>query len=135
MRSIKRFSVASWPAFSILLLTLWSSGPAFAAVDQIQGDCAGTIQGQALNCTANSVELAQVTVVSIDGIPVSSNPSCIAGTLIDVVVQLGLEGSGNSDAFDLGVFLALDGLDPAIPASAGGSQSCDIQTLESTPPP
>jgi len=135
MRSIKRFSVASWPVISILLLTLWSSGSAFAAVDQIQGDCAATILGGALNCTANSVELAEVIVVSVDGQPVSGSPSCIAGTIIDVVVELGLEGSGNSDAYDLGVFLSLDGLDPTIPAGSGGSQLCDVQTLESSPPP
>jgi len=136
MRSVKRFSVASWSALStLLLLTAWSTGPAFAAVDQILGDCAGTISGQELNCTSNSIELAEVNVISIDGIPVGSNASCIAGTSIDVVVQLGLEGSGNADAYDLGVFLALDGLNPAIPASSGGSQSCDVQTLESSPPP
>ena len=135
MRSIRRFSVASWPTFSIFLLTLWSSGSALAAVDQIQGDCAATIKGDSLNCTSNSVELAVVNVLSIDGVPVSGGASCIAGTVIDVVVQLGLEGSGNSDAFDLGVFLALDGLRPTIPADAGGSQLCDIQTLESFPSP
>ena len=72
-------------------LSLWSFS-AIAVVDQIQGDCAATIQGQSLNCTSNSVELALVTVISIDGIPVNSNPSCIAGTTIDVVVQLGLDG-------------------------------------------
>jgi len=64
MRSVKRFSVASWSALStLLLLTAWSTGPAFAAVDQILGDCAGTISGQELNCTSNSIELAEVNVI------------------------------------------------------------------------
>ena len=93
MQSVKRFSVASWSALStLLLLTAMSAGPAFAAVDQIQGDCAGTILGGPLNCTANSVNLAEVIVVSVDGQPVSGSPSCIAGTTIDVVVELGIEG-------------------------------------------
>jgi len=136
MQSVKRFSVASWSVFSTLLfLIAMSAGPAFAAVDQIQSTCAATILGGALNCTANSVELAEVKVISVDGQPVSGSPSCIAGTTIDVVVELGLEGSGNSDAYDLGVFLVLDGLDPTIPAGSGGSQLCDVQTLESSPPP
>lgn len=136
MQSVKCSSVASWSVLStLLLLTAIFTSPAFAAVDQIQSDCAATILGGPLNCTANSVKLAEVIVISVDGQPVSVSPSCIAGTTIDVVVELGLEGSGNSDAYDLGVFLALDGLDPTIPAGSGGAQICDVQTLESTPWP
>jgi hypothetical protein len=130
-----RFSLNRLFVFTVLASVFSWSGSAMAVVDQIQGTCPATIIGGPLNCTANSVELAQVTVLSIDGQPIGANPSCVAGTTIDVVVELGLEGSGNADAFDLGVFLALDGLDPTIPVSSGGSQSCDVQTLEIFPPP
>jgi len=116
-------SVSPWP------------GSALAAVDQIQGACPATLLGGRLNCTTTSVKLAQVTVLEINGKPVGANPSCVAGSTIDVVVELGLEGAGNSDAFDLGVFLALDGLDATVPAASGGSQSCDVQTLEDVPSP
>ena len=81
-----------------------------------------------LNCTANDVEVARVTVLN-------NVTTCVAGQPVSLDLRAFLHVNAQ-DRHDLGIFLAKDGRSPIIPSSAtGGSASCAVFGLPQSPAP
>ena len=88
--------------------------------------CAASRAGSSLNCTANDVSIASVTVTN--GVV-----SCTAGQMVTLDLSLNVQ-SNASTRYDIGVFLASDGKDPSVLPGSGGSTSCNVSALPTTAP-
>ncbi|MDP3048379.1 MAG: ubiquitin-activating E1 FCCH domain-containing protein, partial [Thermodesulfovibrionales bacterium] len=89
--------------------------------------CAGSRYGSKLGCTANDVSITNITIVT----PLTS---CIGGE--DIIVDLDLTiNVGGPARYDIGIFIANDGLNPQIIPANGGSGSCSVAILPFTPNP
>ena len=89
--------------------------------------CAADRTGTDLGCTANDIAIASVTVNN--GIT-----SCVAGTSVTLDLSLTMVLNATK-RFDVGVFIARDAKSPIIQAASGGSASCSVFGLPTTPPP
>ena len=89
--------------------------------------CAADRAGKDLGCTSNDVDIAEVVVNN--GVT-----SCVAGTSVTLDLSLVLVLNA-SKRFDVGTFVALDGKSPIIRADEGGSASCAVLGLPTSPPP
>ena len=114
---------------SFLLLAVVSGMAAMPADGQpFPADmCAADRTGSDLGCTANDIDIAAVTVNN--GVT-----SCVAGTSVTLDLSVNLQLNANQ-RYDIGVFVALDGKSPIIRSSAGGSASCAVFGLPTSPPP
>jgi len=80
-----------------------------------------------LNCTANDIEIASVTVNN--GVT-----TCRAGDPVTLDLTLHMHVNAQ-DRHDIGVFLAKDGKSPMVPSASGGSASCAVFGVPFTPVP
>ncbi len=113
-----------------LLLALLSGvalAPAADAQPFPANTCAADRRGSDLGCTANDINIGSITVNN--GVT-----SCDAGTSVTLDLSLNLLLNANN-RYDVGAFIALDGKSPIIRASAGGSASCSVVGLPTSPPP
>ena len=80
-----------------------------------------------LNCTANDIEIATFEV--LNGVT-----ECTAGETVtlDLVAHLHVNAQ---DRHDVGLFLALDGKPPILPAASGGSANCVVVGVPMSPVP
>lgn len=114
---------------SSLLLVLVNALAVLPAVGQpFPADmCAADRSGGDLGCTANDVDIATVTVNN--GVT-----SCVAGTQVTLDLSVNLQLNANQ-RYDLGVFVARDAKSPVIRSAGGGSASCAVFGLPTSPPP
>ena len=89
--------------------------------------CAADRTGSDLGCTANDIDIAAVTVNN--GVT-----SCVAGASVTLDLSVNLQLNANQ-RYDIGVFVARDGESPIIRSNAGGSASCSVFGLPTSPPP
>ncbi len=118
-------SLGSW-----LLLALVSGvalAPAAGGQPFPDNMCAADRSGSDLGCTANDIDIATVRVNN--GVT-----SCEAGTSVTLDLSLNLRSNANT-RYDIGIFVALDGKSPIIRSNAGGSASCSVFGLPTSPPP
>jgi len=129
MRSVSRYSVATWSALSFfLLLTVWSL---MAAQDALICP-ADRINSNGNICTASDVSLAAAAVaVSQTGL------TCLPGETIDVAIA-GTVNLRKGDRFDIGVWVSTDGKSMKLRGGSGagipdegGAQSCEVLPLPS----
>jgi len=120
-------SRALLPRLLLALLSALALAPAADAQPFPADMCAADRSGSDLGCTADDVDIASVTVNN--GIT-----SCVAGTSVtlDISVNLLLNASRR---YDVGVFVARDGKSTIIRSNAGGSASCAVFGLPTSPPP
>jgi uncharacterized repeat protein (TIGR01451 family) len=89
--------------------------------------CPGDRFGSDVNCTANDVQITQITVAP------GSPSTCEGGT--SIVLDLNVTVNfGSPTRHDVGIFLSQDGLDPQLvsprtTAGGTGSQSCKVSVL------
>lgn len=88
--------------------------------------CIGDRSGN-LNCTANDIEIASVTVNN-------NVTTCRAGDPVTIDLTANLHVNAQN-RHDVGIFLALDGRSPLTPSSAGGSASCKVSGIPMSPTP
>ena len=79
-----------------------------------------------LNCTAKDVQLTNLQVVG-------GLSSCVGGTIITVDLNVTVN-FGSSNRYDVGIFIAQDGLDPQIGSGNGGSTVCTVNILPTGSP-
>jgi len=91
-------------------------------------ECAGSRYGEDLLCTAGDVSITGIAART------GSPTSCVGGESIilnlDVTVNV-----GGPARWDVGIFLANDGLNPKDTPASGGSNSCSVAILPFTPDP
>lgn len=89
--------------------------------------CSADRAGSHLNCTANDVQIAAITV--------NSGPSsCLAGETVTLDLSVGVLLNAQN-RHDIGLFLAKDGKSVIPPSSAGGSANCGVFGVPMSPPP
>jgi hypothetical protein len=88
--------------------------------------CAGARFGSALNCTANDVQITEMTVLS-------GPPSCTGGGNVTLDLSLTVN-FGSPNRWDVGIFISNDGLDPQLTVAGGGATSCSVAVLPNTSP-
>jgi len=108
------------------VVLLWMAVYAPMAFGFGVNQCAASRAGSSLNCTANDVSIASVTVTN--GVV-----ECTAGQMVTLNLSLNVQ-SNASTRYDIGVFLASDGKDPSVLPGSGGSTSCNVSALPTTPP-
>lgn len=89
--------------------------------------CAADRGISSLNCTANDIEIASVTVNN-------AVTTCRAGDPVTLDLTANLHVNA-SNRHDIGIFLARDGKSPDVPAASGGSSLCYVFGLPATPNP
>jgi len=85
--------------------------------------CAGSRFGGDLGCTANDVQITNISVVG-------GLASCEGGSTITVDLAITVN-SGSPNRYDVGVFISNDGTDPQLASAA----SCTVGILPTTDPP
>jgi hypothetical protein len=91
--------------------------------------CAATKAGSDLGCTANDTSIALVNTAG-------GQPTCIAAQTTTVDLQLSAQLQTTATVrHSLGIFIALDGKDPAVTVASGGSAACDVFGVPTTPTP
>jgi len=132
MRSVSRFSVATWSTLScFLLLTALSTSTVMAAQDALICP-ADRINSNGNICTAADVSLAAAAVaVSQTGL------TCAPGETIDVAIA-GTVNLRKGDRFDIGVWVSTDGKPMDVRGGSGagipdegGAQNCEVLPLPS----
>jgi hypothetical protein len=108
---------------AVLLATLFAP---LAASAFPPNQCAGTRFGSTLNCTANDVSITNMAVIS-------GPATCTGGSSVTLDLQLTVN-FGSPSRWDIGIFISNDGLDPQVPASSGGAQSCSVAVLPNASP-
>jgi uncharacterized repeat protein (TIGR01451 family) len=88
--------------------------------------CAGDRFGSNLVCTANDVQITEMTVTN-------GPASCTGGELISLDLALTVN-FGSPNRYDVGIFLANDGLDPQLTVANGGATSCTVSILPNSSP-
>ena len=88
--------------------------------------CAGTRFGSALNCTANDVQITEMTVLS-------GPPACTGGGSVTLDLSL-IVNFGSPNRWDVGIFISNDGLDPQLTVADGGATSCSVAVLPNGSP-
>ncbi|HET9653277.1 MAG TPA: hypothetical protein VFP36_13840, partial [Usitatibacter sp.] len=118
--AISRFiaSVAALAA-TLLFVPLSLAQPWSAAA------CAGDRSSAGLQCTANDISVAQLT---------TDATQCIAGDTVTLNFTASLS-SNAGDRHDIGIFISQDGKSPIVPSAGGGSASCAVYDLPTTPLP
>jgi hypothetical protein len=112
----------------LLLLLIAGMAPLPAGSQPFPADmCAADRRSSDLGCTANDVDIAAVMVNN--GVT-----SCVAGTQVTLDLSLNLRLNANQ-RYDIGVFVALDGKSPIVRSTAGGSASCAVTGIPTSPPP
>jgi len=101
-----------------------NTAPVYATNVQCIGS---TNPGGALgSCTANDLSIALVN---------NSSVTCTAGVDPVATLQLNAQLQSSSNVrHNVGIYIALDGLDPSTPSSSGGSASCDAFSTPITSP-
>ncbi len=89
-------------------------------------ECAGERFGSDLNCTANDVQITEMVVTS-------GQTSCIGGRPITLDLAVSVD-FGSPNRWDVGIFLANDGLDPRRTVANGGATSCTVSILPNASP-
>ncbi len=88
--------------------------------------CAGDRFGADLICSANDVQITEMTVTN-------GPPVCVGGS--SVTLDLGLTiNFGSPNRWDVGIFISNDGLDPMLTAANGGATSCSVAVLPNAAP-
>ncbi len=90
--------------------------------------CAGTRDGNTLNCTAK-----EFTVNAVVQNAPGSLPTCTIGGSAEIDVIVGLTGT-NTDRQDVGLFVGQSGNDPGV-TTAGPNNLCSVATFPTTPAP
>jgi uncharacterized repeat protein (TIGR01451 family) len=90
--------------------------------------CAGTRDGNTLNCTAK-----EFTVNAVVQNAPGSLPTCTIGGSAEIDVIVGLTGT-NTDRQDVGLFVGQSGNDPGV-TTAGPNNLCSVATFPTTPVP
>jgi uncharacterized repeat protein (TIGR01451 family) len=90
--------------------------------------CAGTRDGNTLNCTAK-----EFTVNAVVQNAPGSLPTCTIGGSAEIDVIVGLTGT-NTDRQDIGLFVGQSGNDPGV-TTAGPNNLCSVATFPTTPAP
>jgi len=88
--------------------------------------CAAGRISQNLNCTANDIKIASIIV--------NNTTSCVAGTTVALDLTLQLQVNAQA-RYNIGVFIANDGLSPIVKTASGGSNSCFATSSGFSPPP
>lgn len=78
--------------------------------------------GSNLNCTANDVSITGIAIVP------GGPTSCVGGETLTLDLDVTLNFAQPS-RYDIGIFLASDGKDPAVTSANGGSASCKVSVL------
>lgn len=89
--------------------------------------CAATRYGADLGCTSADVGLTNIAIAP------GSITSCVSGTPVVLNLDLTLNFS-SPDRYDVGIFIANDGKLPTLLPANGGSGSCSVDVLPTTPP-
>ena len=89
--------------------------------------CAAARSGSDLGCTADDIRIATVKVNN--GVS-----SCVAGTSVTLDLSVSLQLNA-SQRYDIGVFIARDGKSPIRLSNDGGSASCSVFGLPTSPAP
>jgi hypothetical protein len=115
-----------------LLLALLAPSASFAQssnvppIYNIDQTCVGSVQS--LGCTANDVSVALVNNAGM--------VTCVAGASPTATLDLSAQWQSTAtERYNLGVWIATDGKDPAVAAGSGGSSHCDIFGTPITPAP
>ena len=98
--------------------TAYSFGLTQCAADRNNGD---------LGCTAQDVRITGISTVP------GGPTACVGGGSITLDLDVTLNFA-KPDRYDIGVFLATDGKDPAVTSANGGSASCNVSILPVTAP-
>jgi hypothetical protein len=88
--------------------------------------CAAGRISQNLNCTANDIKIASIAV--------NNASSCVAGTTVALDLTLQLQVTAQA-RYNIGVFIANDGLSPIVKTASGGANSCFVTSSGFAPPP
>jgi len=90
-------------------------------------DCAATRFGGDLGCTANDVNITNISLA-----PTVSQTSCVSGT--PVILDLDMTVNfASPDRWDVGIFIANDGKLPSLLPANGGASSCSVAVLPIVP--
>lgn len=89
--------------------------------------CAADRLASPLNCTANDIEIASVTINN--GVTV-----CRSGDPLTLDLTLHMHVNAQ-DRHDIGVFIARDGKPVQLPSASGGSASCSVFPVPFSPAP
>jgi hypothetical protein len=119
MRRSRRILAASLLAAAALLRATPSA--AFPPAD-----CAGERFGADLNCTANDVQITEMTV--------TNGPSFCSGggtVTLDLLLTVNF---GSPNRWDVGIFISNDGADPQLTVSNGGAAACSVAVLPNASP-
>ena len=90
-------------------------------------DCAASRFGSDLNCTAADVSVTGIAIAP------GGPTSCVGGGTISVDLDVTVNFAVPT-RWDIGIFLATDGLDPATLPANGGSANCHVAVLPTTSP-
>lgn len=111
-------------ALGLAIATLFSHSMTAHAFGLTQ--CAADRAGSSLNCTANDVQITNITVAG-------GPSSCIGGNAVTLDLNLTVN-FGSSKRYDIGIFISNDGKDPKIVPSGGGAASCSVAVLPTSSP-
>ncbi|RLA16950.1 MAG: hypothetical protein DRQ56_09900, partial [Gammaproteobacteria bacterium] len=133
MRSVKRFSVATWSTLSFLLLlgTLFASTANAQLVDQITSP--GTVCGGDLtsygNCTAGEISVSSVSGTVWDD-PWETNKTCVRGETITALTTTVTYSIKTQNRYDLLMWIGeQEGTDPRSAVAGDAAKSCVVMSL------
>jgi hypothetical protein len=89
--------------------------------------CAATRYGSDLNCSANDVNLTNITLAP------GSISSCVSGHPVSLDLDLTVNFA-SPDRWDVGIFIANDGKLPTKLPTNGGAENCSVDVLPTTAP-
>jgi len=89
--------------------------------------CAATRFNGDLGCTANDVNITNITLA-----PTVSQTSCVSGTPVTLDLDMTVNFA-SPNRWDVGIFIANDGKLPSLLPANGGSSSCSVAVLPITP--
>jgi len=90
-------------------------------------DCAATRFGGDLGCTANDVNITNISLA-----PTVSQTSCVSGTPVTLDLDMTVNFA-SPDRWDVGIFIANDGKLPSLLPANGGASSCSVAVLPIVP--
>ncbi|MDP2693815.1 MAG: hypothetical protein Q8O58_02950, partial [Gallionella sp.] len=89
--------------------------------------CAATRFNGDLGCTANDVNITDITLA-----PTGQQSSCVSGTPVTLDLDMTVNFS-SPDRWDVGIFIANDGKLPTLLPANGGASSCSVAVLPIIP--
>ncbi len=117
-------SPSPFSALPLLLSALLLASPAALAFPADM--CAADRYGSDLSCTANDVQVTDMTVVSGPAV-------CTGGGSVTLDINITVN-FGSASRYDIGVFIPNDGKDPQLLSANGGAATCNVASLPTSSP-